>query len=78
MTRRRFVFCFEYAFSLLEIVGGILAYFVSQKYLLRLVTMVTQEELTEDPQDIGEGKDPADTLRRADERAQASEAVCCG
>jgi len=40
------------AFSLLEIAGGILAYFVSQQYLLRLVTMVTQEELTEDPRDF--------------------------
>jgi len=40
------------AFSLLEIAGGILAYFVSQEYLLRLVTMITQEELTEDPRDF--------------------------
>jgi uncharacterized membrane protein len=40
------------AFSLLEIVGGTLAYFISQQYLLRLVTMATQEELTEDPRDF--------------------------
>ena len=40
------------AFSLLEIVGGILAYYVSQQYLLQLVTTITQEELTEDPHDF--------------------------
>jgi uncharacterized membrane protein len=40
------------AFSLLEIMGGILTYFISQQYLLRLVTTITQEELTEDPQDF--------------------------
>src|SRR6202158_1004714 len=40
------------AFSLLEIVGGVLAYFISQQYLLHLVTTITQEELTEDPRDF--------------------------
>ncbi len=40
------------AFSLLEIVGGVLAYYVSQQYLLQLVTTITQEELTEDPHDF--------------------------
>ena len=40
------------AFSLLEIVGGILAYYVSQQYLVHLVTTITQEELTEDPRDF--------------------------
>jgi len=40
------------AFSLSEIVGGVLAYFISQQYLLHLVTMFTQEELTEDPRDF--------------------------
>ena len=40
------------AFSLLEIVGGILACYVSQRYLLHLVTTITQEELTEDPRDF--------------------------
>jgi uncharacterized membrane protein len=40
------------AFSLSEIVGGVLAYFISQQYLLHLVTTFTQEELTEDPRDF--------------------------
>ena len=40
------------AFSLSEIVGGVLAYFISQQYLLHLVAMFTQEELTEDPRDF--------------------------
>jgi uncharacterized membrane protein len=33
-------------------VGGVLAYFISQQYLLHLVTTFTQEELTEDPRDF--------------------------
>jgi uncharacterized membrane protein len=40
------------AFSLSEIVGGVLAYFISQQYLLHLITTLTQEELTEDPRDF--------------------------
>ena len=40
------------AFSVLEIVGGLLGYFVDQHDLVRLVTRITQEELTEDPQDF--------------------------
>ena len=40
------------AFSLSEIVGGVLAYFISQRYLLHLVTTFTQDELTEDPRDF--------------------------
>ena len=40
------------AFSLSAIVGGVLAYFISQQYLLHLVTTFTQEELTEDPRDF--------------------------
>jgi uncharacterized membrane protein len=40
------------AFSLSEIVGGVLAYFISQRYLLHLVTTFTQEQLTEDPRDF--------------------------
>ena len=40
------------AFSVLEFVGGLLAYFISQQFLLNFVTAVTQEELTEDPRDF--------------------------
>ena len=40
------------AFSVLEIVGGLLGYFIDQHDLVRLVTRITQEELTEDPQDF--------------------------
>lgn len=43
---------FKGALSLLEIVGGALAYFVTQSYLLHVVVAVTQEELTEDPHDF--------------------------
>lgn len=39
-------------FALLEILGGILAYFITQEFLLRLVVVITQEELTEDPRDF--------------------------
>lgn len=39
-------------FALLEIIGGILAYFMTQGFLLRLVVAITQEELTEDPRDF--------------------------
>jgi hypothetical protein len=35
--------------AILEIIGGVLAYFVSQQFLLSLVMAVTQEELAEDP-----------------------------
>jgi uncharacterized membrane protein len=43
---------FKSLFSVLEIVGGLLAYFISQRFLLNFVTAVTQEELTEDPRDF--------------------------
>lgn len=43
---------FKGLFSVLEIVGGVLAYFITQSYLLNLVTALTQEELTEDPRDF--------------------------
>jgi uncharacterized membrane protein len=43
---------FKGAFSVLEFVGGLLAYFISQQFLLNFVTAVTQEELTEDPRDF--------------------------
>lgn len=39
-------------FAVLEVIGGIVAYFVTQQFLLRLVLAVTQEELTEDPHDL--------------------------
>jgi uncharacterized membrane protein len=40
------------AFAIAEIVGGVLAYFVSQDFLYYLASTVTQNELTEDPNDI--------------------------
>lgn len=43
---------FKGVFSVLEIVGGLLAYFISQRFLVNFVTAVTQEELTEDPRDF--------------------------
>jgi uncharacterized membrane protein len=43
---------FKGIFALLEIAGGVLAYFITQQFLLRLVLAITQEELTEDPHDI--------------------------
>jgi len=39
-------------FALLEIIGGVLAYFITQQFLLNLVLAVTREELTEDPRDF--------------------------
>ncbi len=39
-------------FALLEILGGVAAYFVSQQFLLSLILAVTRDELTEDPTDI--------------------------
>ncbi|MBI3545453.1 MAG: DUF2127 domain-containing protein [Gammaproteobacteria bacterium] len=39
-------------FALLEILGGLLAYFITQQFLLGLVVIITQEELTEDPRDF--------------------------
>ena len=43
---------FKGVFSLLEIVGGLLAYFITQRFLLSIVTAVSQEELSEDPRDF--------------------------
>ena len=40
------------AFALAEIIGGVLVYFVSQDFLYSIASTVTQNELTEDPQDI--------------------------
>ena len=39
-------------FALLEIAGGVLAWFITQQSLLRAILAVTQEELTEDPGDF--------------------------
>ncbi len=39
-------------FALLEIVGGIVAYFITQQFLLNLILAFTQEELTQDPNDV--------------------------
>ena len=38
-------------FAALEIIGGALAYFVSQQFLLSVVSMITADELAEDPRD---------------------------
>lgn len=38
--------------ALFEIIGGILAYFISQHFLLQVVLAITQDELTEDPKDF--------------------------
>ena len=43
---------FKAALSALEIVGGVLAFFVSQASVLSIVTMITQDEIAEDPQDL--------------------------
>jgi uncharacterized membrane protein len=39
-------------FALLEVLGGIFAYFTSQQFLLRIVSAITQDELIEDPKDL--------------------------
>lgn len=39
-------------FALLEIVGGVVAYFISQQFLLNLILAVTRGELIEDPSDV--------------------------
>jgi uncharacterized membrane protein len=39
-------------FALFETIGGILAYFVTQTFLLNLVQALTQEELAEDPREL--------------------------
>ena len=43
---------FKGVLSVLEIVGGLLAFFVTQSYLVQLVMSVTQDELGEDPHDF--------------------------
>src|SRR6267143_2012693 len=39
-------------FALCETIGGILAYFVTQEFLLNIVQVLIQEELAEDPRDL--------------------------
>lgn len=39
-------------FALLEVAGGILAYFVTQQFLLRIVLALTSHEIAEDPNDF--------------------------
>lgn len=48
----RLSLAFKAAFSVLEIVGGALAFFVSQRRLLGVITAITQQELLEDPRDF--------------------------
>ena len=38
-------------FAALEIIGGVVAYFVSQQAIVSLVTLITADELAEDPRD---------------------------
>jgi uncharacterized membrane protein len=40
------------SFALGQIIGGIIAFFVSKEFLLRTVSVLTQEELAEDPRDL--------------------------
>jgi uncharacterized membrane protein len=39
-------------FALLEIAGGVLAYFISREFLVGVITAITQDELIEDPNDF--------------------------
>jgi uncharacterized membrane protein len=39
-------------FALGEIIGGIVAFFVTRDFLLKTVSFLTQEELAEDPRDL--------------------------
>jgi uncharacterized membrane protein len=39
-------------FAVLEIIGGVLVYFVTQQFLLNLILAVTKHELIEDPGDV--------------------------
>jgi uncharacterized membrane protein len=39
-------------FALVEIAGGALAYFISQEFLVSVITAITQDELVEDPNDF--------------------------
>jgi len=39
-------------FALGQIIGGIVAFFVSKEFLLRTVTVLTEDELSDDPHDL--------------------------
>jgi uncharacterized membrane protein len=39
-------------FALGQIIGGIIAFFVTKEFLLKTVSVLTQEELAEDPHDL--------------------------
>jgi uncharacterized membrane protein len=39
-------------FALFEIAGGALAYFITQEFLVSVITAITQDELVEDPNDF--------------------------
>ena len=39
-------------FALWEIAGGVLVYFIIQKFLVSVITEITQDELIEDPNDL--------------------------
>lgn len=43
---------FKGAFALIEIMGGVAAYFITPQWALRAVAAVTQDELAEDPHDF--------------------------
>jgi len=43
---------FKGMIALTEIVGGVLIFFISQQFLLKLVLAITQDELSEDPNDF--------------------------
>lgn len=40
------------AFAFFEIIGGVLAYVIPQKFIVGIVSTVTQRELAEDPRDL--------------------------
>lgn len=39
-------------FAAFEVLGGVLAYFISQQFLVKMVTLITQGELAEEPRDF--------------------------
>jgi uncharacterized membrane protein len=39
-------------FAIGEILGGFFVFFVSREFLLKAVSLLTEEELTEDPHDL--------------------------
>ena len=51
-TAFRISLWFKAVFAVTEIVGGIVAFFVSRQFLVQLANAITQGELTEDPNDV--------------------------